>query len=312
MLIIGEKYNFTDIEQKRLNSKFKNRYIIKYKNRSSTDVIKEIENHLTTHNIQLIVLNTKAKVDNSIIKYLTNLKFDKRYKYLQTISMEHFLEKYLFKCYIPLDHNDLHYLEEIQGYSFFQKIQKKIIDLIAIVILFPILWIVKYITKRKISQQSPGSLYFTQKRVGLNNQEFECIKFRSMHEDAEKDGIKFASKDDNRSYPWGQFMRDTRLDEIPQVFNIFKNEMHLIGPRPERRYWIEDNFDDKIPYYHQRHIVKPGITGWAQVMYPYGANLDDARQKLMYDLYYIKNWNILLDIKIIIKTVLIVLNKKGI
>jgi lipopolysaccharide/colanic/teichoic acid biosynthesis glycosyltransferase len=133
-----------------------------------------------------------------------------------------------------------------------------------------------------------------------------------MRLDVENDGAKFASKDDPRIFAFGATMRKTRIDEIPQLFNIVKNEMSLIGPRPERRYWIEKDFEQNIPYYSQRHIIKPGITGWAQVMYPYGNGIEDARQKLMYDLYYIKHWSILLELKVIWKTIMVVLGKKGI
>ena len=101
-----------------------------------------------------------------------------------------------------------------------------------------------------------------------------------------------------------------RIDELPQILNVLLGQMHLIGPRPERRFWVE-KFEQLIPYYSERHIVRPGITGWAQVMYPYGQNAEDAKQKLMYDLYYIKHWSIWLEIKIIYKTALIVLSKKG-
>jgi len=164
----------------------------------------------------------------------------------------------------------------------------------------------------KIQQQSPGDIFFRQLRVGLNNEEFECIKFRSMYLDAEKDGAKFASKNDSRIFAFGEFMRKMRIDEIPQVFNIIKRQMSLIGPRPEREYWIKKDFEPQIPFYNKRHLVRPGITGWAQVMYPYGENIEDAKQKLMYDLYYIKYHSLWLDIKIIYKTIKVIVAKEGI
>jgi len=173
------------------------------------------------------------------------------------------------------------------------------------------LFVLKFYVKKKIDEQSPGSLYFLQNRVGLGNKEFECIKFRSMVVDAEKDGAKFASKNDERVFEFGEFMRKTRIDEIPQCINVLRGQMHLIGPRPERRYWI-NFFEKEIPYYNERHIVRPGITGWAQVNYPYGANALDAKQKLMYDLYYIKHWSLWLEIKIIAKTIAIIFEKKGV
>jgi lipopolysaccharide/colanic/teichoic acid biosynthesis glycosyltransferase len=106
-----------------------------------------------------------------------------------------------------------------------------------------------------------------------------------MRLDAEKDGAQFATENDPRIFPWGETMRKTRIDELPQMLNVLKGEMHFIGPRPERKYWT-DQFEKEIPYYSERHLVAPGITGWAQVMYPYGASTEDAKQKLMYDLYY--------------------------
>jgi len=150
-----------------------------------------------------------------------------------------------------------------------------------------------------------------QPRVGLRSKEFNCVKFRSMGSDAEKDGIQFAKSDDERTYPWGKTMRDKRFDELPQMWNILKLQMHLIGPRPERKHWV-DAFEKNIPYYNERHIVRPGITGWAQVMYPYGENEEDARQKLMYDLYYIKHWSIWLEFKTVYLTALTVVRKKGV
>ena len=310
MLILGEKYKFTSLEMQRLNKKFNTIKSVIYKDKESCDVIEEIDQVIKNDNLAVIVLNTKVKVDDEIIKYLTNLKF--KYKNIKIISIEHFLEEYLYKCYIPESNDDLHYLDDIKSFSTFQNIQKKIIDLISFIGLFLIFIPLRFIVNKKTQEQSPGELYFKQLRVGLNNKEFECIKFRSMRLDAEKDGAAFATKDDPRIFAWGDTMRKTRIDEIPQLFNILKGEMSLIGPRPERKYWIEKDFEKHIPYYNQRHIVRPGITGWAQVMYPYGDGIEDARQKLMYDLYYIKYWSFALELKVIWKTVLVVLGKKGI
>ena len=311
MIILGDKYTFTNLELQRLDKKFATINQISYKYEKPKDVIAQIEANIQSET-SIIVLNTKAKVDDEIIKYLTNLKFNIQHSTLKIISIEHFLEQYLFKCYIPEDNDDLHYLDDIHGLSLFQKFQKKLIDIVAIVGLFLVFLVVKPFVKKKIKEQSPGSLYFKQLRVGLGNREFECIKFRSMYEDAEKDGAAFSQKGDSRIFAFGETMRQTRIDEIPQVFNIIKGEMSLIGPRPERLYWIKKDFENNIPYYNQRHIVAPGITGWAQVMYPYGNGIEDARQKLMYDLYYIKYWSLWLDIQVIYKTVLVVLGKKGI
>jgi lipopolysaccharide/colanic/teichoic acid biosynthesis glycosyltransferase len=312
MLILGEKYKFTHLEINRLSEKFSSINSIIYKDKKAVDVIKEIESIILKDKFNIMVLNTKEKVDDEIIKYLTNLKYNEKTKHIRLIGIDHFLEEYLYKCYIPESNNDLHFLDDIKPFNIWQRIEKQIINIIFIIALFLIFIFVRLIVKKKIKEQSEGSLYFKQNRVGLNNKEFECIKFRSMHENAEKDGIKFASKNDNRTFPFGEFMRKTRIDEIPQLFNMIKNDMNLIGPRPERKYWIEKDFEKNIPYYNQRHIIKPGITGWAQVMYPYGDGIDDARQKLMYDMYYIKYWNIWLELKIIFKTFLVIGGKKGI
>jgi len=314
MLILGQKYNFTKLELKRLDEKFTSIERILYDKKNPKDVISKIEASLQKDSFSVVVLNTKAKVNDEIIKYLTNLKYDEKHKNIKIISIEHFLEKYLNKCYIPISNDDLHYLDDIKPFTLWQRFQKKIVDMIGVIFLFFIFLFVKYIVKKKLNEQSPGDIYFRQLRVGLNNKEFKCIKFRSMVLDAEKDGIKFASKDDDtRVFPFGNFMRRTRIDEIPQLFNIFKSEMSLIGPRPERKHWIKKDFEKNIPYYNERHIVKPGITGWAQVMYSYGdGSIEDARQKLMYDMYYIKYWNILLELKIIFKTILVVIGRKGV
>ena len=120
----------------------------------------------------------------------------------------------------------------------------------------------------------------------------------------------YTQEDDPRIFSWGKIMRKTRLDELPQMWNILKGEMHLIGPRAE---WIElvEKYEKSIPYYNERHLVAPGITGWAQVNYPYGQNLEDTKQKLMYDFYYIKYWNIVFELKIVWMTAMTVLGKKG-
>jgi lipopolysaccharide/colanic/teichoic acid biosynthesis glycosyltransferase len=130
-----------------------------------------------------------------------------------------------------------------------------------------------------------------------------------MHLDAEKNGAQFAIDNDPRTFPWGNKIRYTKIDELIQLWNVLKGHMHFVGPRPERKIWTTE-FEKSIPYYTQRHVVAPGITGLAQIKYQYGSGKLDAKQKLMHDLYYIKNWNILLELEIIWKTILFVLTKK--
>lgn len=308
MLVIGRKYRFTKFEKQRLNKTNHKITIIRYRNRLPNEVLEEIKSLIKNKKFTTIVINTKIKVDDEIIKYLTKLQFEKDV-YITTI--EKFMEKYLQKCYIPENDADLNYLSDIKPFTTFQYMQKRIIDYIGVFSLLFLIWPVLIYARYKIRKESPGTSMFKQLRVGYKNKEFKCIKFRSMRLDAEVNGAQFASENDPRVFAWGEFMRKTRIDELPQLLNVLKGEMHFVGPRPERLFWIEQ-FEKKIPYYNERHLVRPGITGWAQVMYPYGASAEDAKQKLMYDLYYIKYWNILIELKIIYKTILIVILKKGV
>ena len=162
-----------------------------------------------------------------------------------------------------------------------------------------------------IKFDSPGPIFYKQLRVGEREVEFFVYKFRTMTQDAEKEsGAVWAQKNDPRVTRIGQFMRKTRLDEIPQLFNVLKGDMSFIGPRPERMAFVE-RLKETIPFYSTRHFVKPGVTGWAQVCYPYGASDEDALEKLRYDLYYIKNYSIFLDFRIIIDTIRVVMSGFG-
>lgn len=156
-----------------------------------------------------------------------------------------------------------------------------------------------------------GPIFYRQERVGQHGKIFRLLKFRSMRVDAEKDGVaRWAAQADSRVTPVGRFLRLTRIDEIPQIYNVLRGEMSFIGPRPERPAIVE-LLRREIPFYDYRHAVKPGITGWAQINYSYGASLEDARQKLKLDLYYIKNYSLVLDLLILMQTVRVVLWAQG-
>jgi sugar transferase (PEP-CTERM system associated) len=187
---------------------------------------------------------------------------------------------------------------------------KRILDLVFALLLLVITSPVLVVTAILIRLEGPGPIFYVQERVGLRNRIFRLIKFRSMCTDAEKDGAVWAKKNDDRVTRVGSFIRKTRIDEIPQLFNVIKGEMSLVGPRPERPVFVEQ-LVRKIPFYSIRHEVRPGVTGWAQVCYPYGASELDALKKLEYDLYYMKNISIALDLLIIFKTVKTVLFQKG-
>jgi sugar transferase (PEP-CTERM system associated) len=155
-----------------------------------------------------------------------------------------------------------------------------------------------------------ASIFYKQERVGLNGRLFNIIKFRSMRHDAEKDGAKWATANDARVTKIGSFIRKFRIDELPQIWNVFRGEMSFIGPRPERSQFV-DQLNREIPYYDQRHNVKPGLTGWAQLNYPYGASVEDSMEKLKFDLYYVKHQSFMLDMLILIRTVEVILFGKG-
>ncbi len=278
IIVVGDDYKF--VELNRLRS-----YTIVY-----VDSVSDINNYT---NIDYIILNSKKEatleLKNSDIKVFT---------------IEEFLETKLHKLYLSDN-------IKVKPYTQWQYIQKRAVDLIfstpILILASPLLAYSMY----KIKKESPdGPILFKQKRVGKDGKEFMCYKFRSMRTDVDYSN-DYTQENDPRVFKWGKFMRKSRVDELPQLINILKGEMHLIGPRAEWNKLVED-YEKQIPIYHERHSTAPGITGWAQVNYPYGANLEDTKQKLMYDLYYIKNWSLMLEIKTIFKTIAIVLGRRGV
>lgn len=180
--------------------------------------------------------------------------------------------------------------------------EKRFIDLLFVFMIGLIAIPIGLLTAALIKLESPGPVFFKQRRTGQYNQEFEVIKFRSMRNDAEKNGAQWATKNDARVTKVGNFIRKTRIDELPQLINVYKGEMSMVGPRPEREVFIED-LEKEIPYYRFRHAVKPGVTGLAQVKYPYGASVEDAVWKHKFDIYYIKHQNWRMELKILFLTV---------
>ena len=167
------------------------------------------------------------------------------------------------------------------------------------------------LTMLAIKLESRGPVFYRQRRVGLFNAPFDIPKFRSMRTDAEAGGeAVWAMEDDPRVTRVGKLIRKVRIDEIPQAWSVLKGEMSFVGPRPERPQFVE-SLEQQLPFYAERHMVKPGITGWAQINYPYGASIDDARHKLDYDLYYAKNYSPFLDLVILLQTLRVVLWPEG-
>jgi len=197
-------------------------------------------------------------------------------------------------------------------YSQARDFVKRVFDLFVAGILIFLTWPLMLLTAIAVYLESGGPVIYKQVRVGLNGKEFSINKFRSMTQDAEKDGkAVWATKNDARVTRVGAFIRNTRLDELPQLYNVLKGDMSFVGPRPERPQFVEE-LKAEIPFYDARHRVKPGLMGWAQLKYPYGASVDDARNKLKYDLYYVKNHSVFIDILIVIQTVEVVLLGKGV
>jgi len=182
-------------------------------------------------------------------------------------------------------------------YEFFKRPMDIILASLLLILSLPFAIFIAIITKLT----SAGPIIIKQKRVGQNGIEFTLYKFRTMVADAEKNGAQWAAPNDKRSTPFGALLRHSHLDELPQLINVLKGELSLIGPRPERPEFVKD-LKKEIPFYELRHLVRPGITGWAQINYRYGASIEDAYQKLQYDIYYIKNRSVILDAIIILKT----------
>ena len=188
---------------------------------------------------------------------------------------------------------------------------KRLFDILASAIVLIVTAPIVLVTAIAVKLESAGPALYRQKRVGLYGQEFELIKLRSMREDAEVEGqAVWAQKNDPRVTRVGRLIRKLRIDELPQAWTVLKGEMSFVGPRPERKQFVDD-LAGKLPYYAERHMVKPGITGWAQINYPYGASISDSREKLEYDLYYAKNYTPFLDLLILLQTVRVVLWPEG-
>ena len=192
----------------------------------------------------------------------------------------------------------------------FSSASKRIFDITASLILLSLTFPIIILFAALVKLDSKGPAFFRQQRVGLYGEPFTLIKLRSMRTDAEKDGAKWAEKNDPRVTRLGRFIRKVRIDELPQTWSVLKGEMSFVGPRPEVPSFVE-SLEEEIPFYGERHMVKPGITGWAQINYPYGASVEDSRCKLEYDLYYAKNYTPFLDLVILLQTLRVILWPEG-
>lgn len=270
----------------------------------------EMEKIIKEKKIDLLVI-VKDMKSPSFKKYLKRL-FDLKINGLKVLSYEIFNEEIQKK--IDASKIDEEWLLQSNGFDILndgmQKNMKRGVDLViasTLMILFsPMALIVAILIKL----ESKGPVIFKQVRIGENMVPFKVYKFRSMKIHDPQKYSKYAQDNDNRVTKIGNFIRKTRIDELPQLFCILKGTMSFVGPRPE---WdiLAKEYEKQIPYYNLRHMIKPGITGWAQVMYPYGENIEDTKRKLEYDLYYLKHQDLILDVLIIFKTVKVILFGKG-
>ena len=270
----------------------------------------EMEKIIEEQKIDMLVIVEEIGEEN-FKKYLKRI-FDLKINGLKVLSYKDFNESIQKK--IDITKIDEEWLLESNGFDILnnesQKNIKRVFDLIIAVILIIMTIPILLITAIIIKLESPGPIVFKQFRIGKNMKKFKIYKFRSMRIHDSGKYSKYTSNNDERVTRFGKFIRKTRIDELPQLFCVLKGTMSFVGPRPE---WDElvDEYEKKIPYYNLRHLIKPGITGWAQVMYPYGECVEDAQRKLEYDIYYLKNQDFLMDILTIMKTVKIVIFGKG-
>ena len=261
---------------------------------------------LETHNVSLLAVSfDKVKNNKSILKDLSD-SFEAG---VSIIDAPVFYENLTGKVPVnALNHIWFLYNFEEAGKRVYEFL-KRILDIVfsflgflVFLLFIPLVFIGMIVTRDR------GGLFYRQKRAGLRGKVFSVVKFRTMRPN--KDKQVWSKEDDDRITKLGKFLRKTRIDELPQMINILYGEMSLVGPRPEQPDIVK-NLDHDIPFYNRRHIIKPGLTGWAQIQYRYGASTEDAMEKLQYDLYYIKNRSIFLDLAIVMKTIIIVLGFKG-
>ncbi len=272
--------------------------------------IKEVTSDLDTtklNDIDLAVIDNNLVSNSKLLNFLNSCKTQK----LDFIDLSSFYEEVAGKVSLSAL-NSFWVLENLHSdigynYDFIKSIFDKFCAFIAILFLGPFLLLGMLLVL--IFEGRP--IFYSQERVGLNGKNFKIYKLKFMKNDAEKNGAQWSTPSDNRVTAVGKFLRKTRIDEIPQLFNIFNGTMSLVGPRPERPEIIEEKLKDLSPYYEFRSVVLPGITGWAQVNYRYGFSQSDALMKLRYDLFYVKNKSLLLDIRILLRTVYTVLTAAG-
>ena len=272
--------------------------------------VEELEHYVRNNSISEIVIATQktdgitVSLYNQLIHLLEIGIIIKEYTQLyETITQRipvHYVSRDFYR-YFPFSRNNQNQLYKIM--TRITDVVFSIIGLLIGLVFLPLIFFGNLIGNK-------GKLFYHQERIGKNGKIFTIYKFRTMIENAEKDGAVFTTSNDTRVTSFGKFLRKTRLDEFPQFFNILRGEMAIIGPRPERAVFVTE-IAELMPFYETRHVIKPGLTGWAQVNYAYGESVEDSLMKLRYDLYYIKHRSLFLDLNVIVKTLNTVLFFKG-
>lgn len=279
----------------------------KFKEENYLGKVSDIENIIKRKNITGVVFTNKKQIKNH-----SDLIVKVKLEGIRVMDYINFLE--LAEGKVDVDEINSMWVLFTSGFetfsNVFQKRLKRMFDLFLALVIGILALPIMIISAIIVKFGSPGPIIYSQARVGENQKEFYVHKFRSMRNDAEKNGAKWAVENDPRVTKYGNFMRKTRIDELPQIWNVLRGEMSFIGPRPERKIFIKE-IEKVVDYYNLRHSVKPGLTGWAQVMYPYGASIEDAKRKLEYDLFYVKNQDFILDMIIFFKTLKTVIFGKG-
>jgi len=232
---------------------------------------------------------------------------------IEVFDLLTFFERYTRKIRLDIMNPSWLFLSDGFQVNNFRRLWKRIFDVVTVLMLLPVVLPIMMLVVVAICIESRcrGTVLYSQTRVTENGRLFQIHKFRSMAEDAEKGGVaQWASKEDSRITRVGSFIRKFRFDELPQLYNVLKGDMSFVGPRPERPEFVS-RLSGKIPYYNERHRVKPGLTGWAQIRYPYGGSDEDSLEKLQYDLYYVKNYSFFLDALVLLQTTEVVLLGKG-
>jgi sugar transferase (PEP-CTERM system associated) len=274
----------------------------------SRDAIYNLADHVVLLNASEVVLALEERRNALPLKDLLRIKTTG----VHVNEISTFLERETGR--VDLQSVNPSWLIFSDGFSsgrMFSSIFKRFFDITASLVLLVLTLPLILLGAIAVKLESKGPAFYRQRRVGLYGQGFDIIKLRSMRQDAEVAGkAVWAEKDDPRITRVGNFIRKVRIDELPQCWSVLKGEMSFVGPRPERPQFVED-LEQQIPYFAERHMVKPGITGWAQINYPYGASIDDSRHKLEYDLYYAKNYSPFLDVLILLQTIRVVIFPDG-